>query len=83
MCAILVAVVTLPFHLLADHADEAGRGVCGICIAISLGLIPDSNGLTAPETGAVATGLPVTGNGHVQTIVTTLEAPRGPPSTLA
>jgi len=81
--AILVAVAALPFHLLAGHADEAERGVCGVCIAISLGLAPDSIGLIAHETGAVTTGLAVNGEGHVESIVTTLDAPRGPPSLLA
>jgi hypothetical protein len=81
--AILIAVAALPFHLFAAHADEAERGVCGICIALSLSLAPDSIGLIAHETASVITGLPVTGDGHVESIVTTLDAPRGPPSFLA
>ncbi len=82
-CAILVAVAALPTHLLTAHSDEAEPGVCGVCIAISLFLAPENSGLIAHETRNVTTGLPVTGDGHVETIVTTLEAPRGPPSLLA
>ena len=81
--AIIAAITALPFHLMAEHAEEAERGVCGVCIALSLSLGPADSGLTAGEAPAVVTGLPVTGEGHVETIVTTLEAPRGPPSFLA
>lgn len=81
--AILASVAALPFHLLADHSDEAERGVCGVCIALSLSLGPADSGLVSHDNPAVATGAAIAGDGHVQTSVITLEAPRGPPSLFA
>jgi len=81
--AILTTIAAFPFHLMAEHSDEAHRGVCAVCIALSLGLAPSDDGLTAARDDVVSRRVSPAHTPHVRNVSHPLIAPRGPPSSLA
>jgi hypothetical protein len=81
--AVFTTIAAFPFHLLCEHSQEAERGVCGVCIALSLGLSPTDDGLTTVGDDVVNARIPGPHAPRIRNAVAPLQVPRGPPSSLA